>query len=127
MLEIEMTHVPDVTLLRCKGPISGGPDLEHLRAAAFKCCHNVLLVDLEEVDTIDPAGLSFLLALHDRAERRGGTLAILNPSPWIEEIFHMTQLHSVLRILPMREFGSQAVRRQQPQPRKGDRYHAIAS
>jgi anti-anti-sigma factor len=124
MLRIEITEVPDVTLLHCKGPICSGPDLEHLRSAAFKSCHGVLLVDIEQVDTIDPAGLSFLLSLHDRAERRGGTLAILNPSPWIEEIFHMTQLHSVLRILPERGLGAT---RHEPRPKRSDGYQAIAS
>ena len=103
MLDIELTNVQDVTLVRCKGSFSGGADLERFRAAAFKSCGSLLLVDIREVDTIDLAGLSLLLGAHARAERRGGTLAILHPTPWVEEIFRMSQLDSVLRILPIHQ------------------------
>jgi anti-anti-sigma factor len=127
MLGRKLTTVQGVTLLRCKGPISAGADLERLRAAAFKRCHDLLLLEISAADTIDAAGLSFLLALHDCAKRRGGTLAILNPSPWAEEILRITQLNSVLQILTMHETGVGCARTRYPEVAGDDRYRALPS
>lgn len=125
MLRIECSRVEDVSFVRCMGSIAcEGLDLEHLKAATYRSSHGVLLVDIAAVETIDPAGIALLLGVHDRAKSRGGMLIILNPNSWVEEIFRMTHLDTVLRILPTHDPRNERVHKHPKAPH--DHYHAVA-
>ena len=60
-------------------------------------------VDLGQLDHIDSTGLAALLQLCREARSRGGIVWLFNPTPAVLNIFELTNLRKVLRIVPTRE------------------------
>ncbi|MDX6291816.1 MAG: anti-sigma factor antagonist [Kribbellaceae bacterium] len=57
-----------------------------------------VIVDLEEVDAIDAAGLGLLVATHRRTELLGRQLVLRHPAPSVIRILAVTRLHRILHV-----------------------------
>jgi len=57
-----------------------------------------LLLDLSQVSMIDSTGLGVLVSSHTSALNRRGALALLRPSPKVEDVLKITLMDRVLRI-----------------------------
>ena len=62
--------------------------------------HRHLVLDLDQVTTLDPAALSVLIATAQRARARGGTLRLVCTSQQITRVFRATNLTQLLPIHP---------------------------
>ncbi|MEM7106307.1 MAG: STAS domain-containing protein [Bacteroidota bacterium] len=65
------------------------------------------MINLSKVDYIDSSGIGELLALRNAVLETKGKIAILNPSPKVDEILKMTKLDTVLELF-YNEFEAKA-------------------
>ncbi len=59
-----------------------------------------LVVDLSRVTFMDSTGLGTLVAALNQATARGGTLSVAGASARIAHLLHITQLDTVVTLLP---------------------------
>ncbi len=57
-----------------------------------------LILDLAELEYIDSSGLGFLVTLHERMERQGQKLMLLNLRSHVARVFKITRLDQILDI-----------------------------
>lgn len=57
-----------------------------------------VLVDLSQVTRIDSQGLGILVSLTCRSNSNKGRLTFARPTPFVEEVVRVTQLHKFLSI-----------------------------
>ena len=104
MLRVEIRSLPPVVKLYCAGRIVLGVEAETLRCMAASRPERNLVVDLQQVQGIDAAGLGLLVELHCRALKNSGDLTIANPSPCVRRLMALTNLQSVLQLDEACEF-----------------------
>ncbi|PCJ62977.1 MAG: hypothetical protein COA79_02350 [Planctomycetota bacterium] len=56
------------------------------------------ILNLNQVDKIDSAGLEVLLRIHEEVDGLGGKLVILQPQPLIEKILKLTKVQEKINI-----------------------------
>jgi anti-sigma B factor antagonist len=100
-LHIGVRQEHDRTVLSLKGeldllaaPLLQG-EIESERADAA----NVLVLDLDDVQFIDSAGLRVILAAHERAIERGQRLAFTPGSPQVQRLFSIAGVNGHLRTI----------------------------
>ncbi len=100
MLRLEVEKSANVTVLRCWGRVVRGGGADSLRRAvmAEDKCH--ILIDLNGVTAIDAAGLGVLAELARWAKDGCRTLHLANPSRAVRDLLEVTELNSVLEIVP---------------------------
>src|SRR3954464_13101335 len=62
-----------------------------------------LLLDFNNVDHLSSAALGMLINANNRIKQRNGQLRLANIKPQIFEVFVITKLNKLFRILPTRE------------------------
>ena len=80
-----------VTLLQMSGVVDAGslPELTRLIDAALTDeAPPRIVLDLAAVTALGPGGVDVLVALEDRARAAGGTVELLEPSPWVVLMLH---------------------------------------
>lgn len=98
MLRIDVQSAPSMVKLHCSGRIVLGVEAETLRCMAISRPERRIVLDLQQIDAIDAAGLGLLVELHCRARQRAGTLAVANPSPCVRRLMTLTRLELVLQV-----------------------------
>ena len=104
MLRVDIRSAPPIVKLYCAGRIVLGVESETLRCMAASRPERNLVVDLQQVQAIDAAGLGLLVELHCQALKNSGDLTIANPSPCVRRLMALTNLESVLQLDEGREF-----------------------
>jgi len=94
MLSVTVQDSGDGVVLQCQGRIVRGNETAILCTAIGQKERNVTL-DLTAVDSIDAAGIGFLVAL----QASGIYLKLLNPSEAVREVLRVTHLDSIFEIL----------------------------
>lgn len=100
MLRIDIQTLYPNAMLRCAGRIVLGVEAETLRCMVTSRSEDCLSLDLSAIRGIDAAGLGLLVELHCWAEERGKNLWLVNPSTCVCRLIAMTNLQSVLRVVP---------------------------
>ena len=59
---------------------------------------NTVIFDLSQVTFLDSIGLGLIIGVHRRQRARGGSVAIINASPLILKMLHITGLHLVMDV-----------------------------
>ncbi len=72
--------------------------LEKMVSAARTSNTKHIELDLSETFALDSSGLRALIALRNAAERPGGVVRLVNPTPLARRILELTCLHRVLEI-----------------------------
>ncbi|HVS01851.1 MAG TPA: STAS domain-containing protein [Thermoanaerobaculia bacterium] len=91
----------DVTILDVSGKITIGVGDVAVRDAvqtALSSGSLKILVNLEEVSTIDSAGVGELVSAYTTVANRGGRLKLLNLPPKVNDILQITQLITVFEV-----------------------------
>lgn len=61
---------------------------------------NLIEIDLSQTRFVDSCGLGVLFALYKNAGNNGGvSLRLLNPTPPIQQLFELTQMHQLFEII----------------------------
>ena len=100
-MKVASRHREGVTILEPKGKITIGLGdialrdaiMEALDAGALK-----ILLDLNEVSTIDSSGVGEMVSAYTTVTNRGGKLKLLNLPPKVQDILQITQLITVFEV-----------------------------
>jgi anti-sigma B factor antagonist len=87
-LDIETKTVAGVNLIKLKGRLSMGPTLDRFNAQG----HNRIVLDLEDVPTIDSSGIGMLVRHLTVAKQSGGAIRLLKPSKFTVQTLKMVGL-----------------------------------
>ena len=87
-------------IIEFNGNVMGGPDAVHLNEKLHELIDDEkknIVVDLSRVEVMNSSGLGMLIGALTTMRNAGGDLRIANPSPKIEELIKITQLHTVFQ------------------------------
>ena len=101
MLDIKARDAGQITILDLTGSLVSGLGLEQLRPridqlVAEKKVNFVL--NMHGVSVIDSAGVGELVGCFSTLKRSGGTMKILNPSPFVQDILRITKLPTIIEV-----------------------------
>jgi anti-anti-sigma factor len=103
VLRMTIDSLGDVSVFRCAGRITAG-DEDFLRVAVHsRSGSRAIVLDLAEVTAIDAAGLGMLVSLRGWTKASGTELKLMNLTPWVEEVFQITNLRSAFEVCSFRE------------------------
>jgi len=94
-VEIEMKTVDGVKIVKLTGRLCMGPPLDRLNATLaelFGQGQNRVVLDLEEVPTIDSSGIGMLVRHLTAAKQTGGAIRLLKPSKFTLQTLKMVGL-----------------------------------
>jgi anti-sigma B factor antagonist len=94
-LDIETKTVDAVKLVKLKGRLSMGPPLDRFNATMTELLgqgQNRIVLDLEEVPTIDSSGIGMLVRHLTTAKQAGGAIRLLRPSKFTVQTLKMVGL-----------------------------------
>jgi len=94
-LDIETKTVDGVKLVKLKGRLSMGPPLDRFNAAMNELLtqgQSRIVLDLEEVPTIDSSGIGMLVRHLTMAKQGGGAIRLLKPSKFTVQTLKMVGL-----------------------------------
>jgi anti-sigma B factor antagonist len=83
-----------------------GPLREQWLATIAEHEPDTVVFDLSQVTFLDSMGLGLILGVHRRQRLRGGSVAIINASPIIVKMLHITGLHLVMDVKGTEDAGS---------------------
>lgn len=92
---------PDITVIRLHGSCNAANAFEfqhQMKTAVTQERHSSILVDLEQVESLDSAGLMALVHGLRLAQALGRRFGLCSVSPSIRIIFELTQLDQVFEI-----------------------------
>lgn len=98
-MEIRSVDKGDQVTLHVKGEIEvySLPEFSRMAEAQLGGPKELIL-DLDELEYIDSSGLGFLVTLHERMERQGQKLQLLNMRSHVARVFKITRLDQILDI-----------------------------
>ena len=94
-LDIETKTVDGVKLIKLKGRLSMGPPLDRFNATMIELLgqgQNRIILDLEDVPTIDSSGIGMLVRHLTTAKQAGGAIRLLKPSKFTVQTLKMVGL-----------------------------------
>jgi anti-sigma B factor antagonist len=108
-LDIETRTVDGVKVVKLHGRLSMGPPLDRFNATLndlFGQGQNRIVLDLEQVPTIDSSGIGMLVRHLTTAKQSGGAIRLLKPSKFTVQTLKMVGL---LNLFTTFEDASEAV------------------
>ena len=94
-MEIETKTIDGVKLVKLHGRLSMGPPLDRFNATMTELLgqgQNRIVLDLEEVPTIDSSGIGMLVRHLTLAKQSGGAIRLLKPSKFTVQTLKMVGL-----------------------------------
>jgi anti-anti-sigma factor len=94
-LEIETKSLDRVTLIKLKGRLSMGPSLDRFNTTITQLLgqgQNRIVLDLEDVPSIDSSGIGMLVRYLTTAKQNGGAIRLLKPSKFTVQTLRMVGL-----------------------------------
>jgi anti-sigma B factor antagonist len=94
-LDIETKTIDGVKLLKLRGRLSMGPALDRFNGTMVELLNqgqNRIVLDLEEVPSIDSSGIGMLVRHLTAAKQTGGAIRLLKPSKFTVQTLKMVGL-----------------------------------
>jgi len=94
-LDIETKTVDGVKLVKLRGRLSMGPPLDRFNATMGELLgqgQNRIVLDLEDVPSIDSSGIGMLVRYLTTAKQNGGAIRLLRPSKFTVQTLKMVGL-----------------------------------
>jgi len=99
MLTLDVEKTADVAVVRCRGRLVRGAEVNTLRSTVVSEKNTrIIVLDLEEVEALDAGGLTALISLHHWSRSRSIQLKLVNPSRFVREVLERTGLNHVFEI-----------------------------
>lgn len=105
-MKIPARHNHGVTILEPKGKITIGVGDVALREAVHEAVEAgavKILINLEDVTTIDSSGIGELVAAYTTVTNRDGNLRLMKLPPKVQDILQITQLVTVFDVYDTEE------------------------
>lgn len=94
-MEIETKTHDGVKVVKLKGRLCMGPPLDRFNATMNELLregHNRIILDIEEVPTVDSSGIGMLVRHLTTAKQGGGSIRLLKPSKFTVQTLKMVGL-----------------------------------
>lgn len=94
-MDIETKTVDGVKVVKLKGRLSMGPSLDRFNAIINELLgqgQNRIVLDLEEVPSIDSSGIGMMVRYLTTAKQNGGAIRLLKPSKFTVQTLKMVGL-----------------------------------
>ena len=94
-MDIETKTLDGIKLIKLKGRLSMGPPLDRFNSAMAELLGQnqfKIILDLEEVPTIDSSGIGMLVRYLASAKQSGGSVRLLKPSKFVFQTLKMVGL-----------------------------------
>ncbi|HUA00376.1 MAG TPA: STAS domain-containing protein [Candidatus Aquilonibacter sp.] len=108
-MAIETKTQGEVNVVKVTGKLALGPELDRFGATVNELLghsHAKIVVDLEEVPTIDSSAIGMLVRSLTSAKQRGGAIRLLKPTKFVVQTLKMVGL---LNLFPTHEDLAHAV------------------
>ena len=94
-MDIETKSLDRVTVIKLKGRLSMGPSLDRFNNTITQLLsqgQNRIVLDLEDVPSIDSSGIGMLVRYLTTAKQNGGAIRLLKPSKFTVQTLRMVGL-----------------------------------
>jgi anti-anti-sigma factor len=98
MLAVKTERAGDVVIVKCVGRIVRGQESSLRNAVLTEKLARIIVLDVSDVEALDAGGLNLLLSLHRWTESNRVHLKLVNPRPFVQQIFARTHLDGVFDI-----------------------------
>jgi len=102
-VDIEVRSQATVKVIKLRGRLALGEPVERLRATVedlLSSGENRLVLDLEELATMDSSGIGLLSRLLTLSKQQGGSLKLVNPSKFVVQTLKLVGLLNLFEIFP---------------------------
>lgn len=100
-MEIEVRTQSDVKLINLRGRLNLGEPLDRLAATLTDLVDagdSRLILDLQEVPTIDSSGIGLLVRFLTTTKQRGGSLKLLNPTKFAIQTLKLVRVLNLFEV-----------------------------
>lgn len=100
-MDIEVRSQGQVKIIKLRGRLTLGEPVDRLRATLedlLKTGDNRLVLDLEELATMDSSGIGLLSRFLASAKQKGGSLKLVNPSKFVQQTLKLVGLLNLFEI-----------------------------
>lgn len=97
-VDIEVRSQGQVKIVKLRGRLNLGEPVDRLRATVedlLKAGDNRLVLDLEELATMDSSGIGLLTRFLTSVKQQGGSLKLVNPSKFVQQTLKLMGLLSL--------------------------------
>jgi anti-sigma B factor antagonist len=97
-VDIDVRSQGQVKIIKLRGRLSLGESVDRLRATLedlISAGDNRLVLDLEELATMDSSGIGLLSRFLTSAKQQGGSLKLVNPSKFVVQTLKLVGLLSL--------------------------------
>jgi len=102
-VDIEVRSQGTVKIIKLRGRLALGESVERLRATVedlLSSGENRLVLDLEELATMDSSGIGLLSRLLTLSKQQGGSLKLVNPSKFVVQTLKLVGLLNLFEVFP---------------------------
>lgn len=100
-MDIEVRSQGPVKLIKLRGRLSLGESVDRLRATVedlLGAGDKQLVLDLEELATVDSSGIGLITRCLTSAKQQGGSLKLVNPSKFVLQTLKLVGLLSLFEV-----------------------------
>jgi anti-sigma B factor antagonist len=100
-VDIEVRSQGQVKIIKLRGRLNLGEPVDRLRATIedlLQAGDNRLVLDLEELATMDSSGIGLLARFLTSAKQQGGSLKLVNPSKFVVQTLKLVGMLSLFEI-----------------------------
>jgi anti-sigma B factor antagonist len=100
-VDIDVRSQAQVKIIKLRGRLSLGEAVDRLRATLedlISAGDNRLVLDLEELATMDSSGIGLLSRFLTSAKQQGGSLKLVNPSKFVVQTLKLVGLLSLFEV-----------------------------
>ena len=102
-VDIEVRSQGTVKVIKLRGRLALGESVERLRATVedlLSSGENRLVLDLEELATMDSSGIGLLSRFLTSTKQQGGSLKLVNPSKFVVQTLKLVGLLNLFETFP---------------------------
>jgi anti-anti-sigma factor len=100
-LDIEVRTQALIKIVKLRGKLGMGPTLDQFSSTLGELIdsgNNRILLDLEEVPTIDSSGIGILVRYLTAAKQRGGSVKLLKPSKFAVQTLKLVRVLALFEV-----------------------------
>lgn len=102
-MDIDVRSQGQVKVIKLRGRLSLGEPVDRLRATVDDLLgsgESRLVLDLEELTTVDSSGIGLLSRILTSTKQQGGSLKLVNPSKFVVQTLKLVGLLNLFEVFP---------------------------
>ena len=103
-MTIDIEHHGELCIIRCKGRLTAGPDLEYVQSKMReiqKLNPGAVIADFSEVSAIGSMGITFIVGIYTSVRNHPqGRFMLAGAVPLVRQVLDLTKLSTVIPVAP---------------------------